>query len=147
MLSGKPDVADDLAQAACVRAMEKHAGYEPGSNLDRWMFRITQRIWLNELRSATVRRAGGLVPLDTVELAANIPNSETNIFAAEVLKEVMLLPEAMRATVVLVYVEGYSYREAAELLEVPIGTVMSRLAAARKKLSGLASEEMRQAGE
>lgn len=147
VLSGKPDVADDLTQATCIRAMEKHTSYTPGTKLDRWLFRITHRIWLNELRSAAVRRAGGLVPLDSIDVAANIPDAETNIFAAEVFKEVMQLPEAMRVTVVLVYVEGYSYREAADLLDVPIGTIMSRLAAARKKLSGLASQGMRHAGE
>ncbi len=58
-----------------------------------------------------------------------------NLLAREVLLEVMALPEAQRATVVLVYVEGYSYKEAAEILGIPIGTVMSRLAGARGKLS------------
>lgn len=146
-LSGKRDVADDLAQTTCVRALEKHEGYTPGTKLDRWMFRTLHRIWLNELRSAAVRRAGGLVPVDTLDLAAENTDAETNIFAAEVLSNVYKLPEAMRATVMLVYVEGYSYREAADLLEVPIGTVMSRLAAARKKLKGLESQDERHVGE
>lgn len=147
VLSGARDVADDLAQSTCARALEKHAQFEAGTQLDRWMFRMLHRIWLNELRSASVRRAGGLVSVDTLEVPAENTDPEMNIFAAQVLSEVGALPEAMRATVMLVYVEGYSYREAAELLEVPIGTIMSRLAAARKKLKGLVSQHERQAGE
>ena len=146
VLSGKRDVADDLAQAACLRAFEKHQHYTAGTQLDRWMFRLLHRIWLNELRSTSIRKAGGLVSVDSIELPAENTDPEMNIFAAQVLKGVSGLPEAMRATVMLVYVEGYSYREAAELLDVPIGTIMSRLAAARKKLKGLSQDE-RQAGE
>jgi RNA polymerase sigma-70 factor (ECF subfamily) len=62
---------------------------------------------------------------------------EANILAAEVLTEVQALPEAQRETVFLVYVEGLTYREAAALLAVPMGTVMSRLAAARERLAAL----------
>ena len=62
---------------------------------------------------------------------------ETNIFVAQVLKEVGGLPEAQREAVLLVYVEGLTYREAAEIIMVPIGTVMSRLAAARLTLGKL----------
>lgn len=64
--------------------------------------------------------------------------SEMNIFAREVFTEVMALPEAQREVAMLVFVEGHSYREAAEILDVPVGTVMSRLHAARKKLRPLA---------
>ena len=66
--------------------------------------------------------------------------TETNIWAGQVLREVQALPEAQRETVFLVYVEGMTYREAAGVLAVPIGTVMSRLAAARAKLAGMGDE-------
>jgi RNA polymerase sigma-70 factor (ECF subfamily) len=62
---------------------------------------------------------------------------ETNIFAGQVLKRALGLPEAQRETLLLVYVEGLTYQETASVLDVPIGTVMSRLAAARLKLSAL----------
>lgn len=62
---------------------------------------------------------------------------ETNILAAEVLTAINRLPEAQRETVLLVYAEGYSYAEAAAALGIPIGTVMSRLAAARASLARL----------
>lgn len=146
-MSGSRETAEDLAQSTCVRALEKADAFTPGTHLDRWTFHILHRIWLNEMRAAKVRRAGGLQPIEDVELADDNPGVEANIFAREVLSSAMNLPEAMRETVLLVYVEGYSYQEAADLLEIPIGTVMSRLASARKKLSNLASDNVRQAGE
>jgi len=126
--------ADDLAQATCLRALERSDQFQTGTHIDRWIFRIAHRIWLNELRSAKVRRAEAIAPLQNTEFIDEQPNLETNIIAREVLYEVMKLPEAQRTVVLLVYVEGYSYKEAAEVIEIPIGTVMSRLAAARKTL-------------
>ena len=70
---------------------------------------------------------------------------ETNIFVAQVLKEVGGLPEAQREAVLLVYVEGLTYREAAEIVTVPIGTVMSRLAAARLTLAKLRGDAVARA--
>lgn len=126
--------ADDLAQSACLRAMDQAEKFEPGTNLDRWVFTIARRIWLNEIRANTVRQGSGLVPVEEAEIEDKKPSTETNIFAREVFDRVQTLPEAHRITTLLVYVEGYSYKDAAELLDIPIGTVMSRLAAARKAI-------------
>ena len=133
-LTGSRDGADDLAQAACLRAMEKAEQFQAGTHFDRWLFRLTQRLWLNELRKQAVRKGGGLAPIEEVELPDNNPDPEANTLGREVLLGVMALPEAQRTTVLLAYVEGYRYREIAEVLDIPIGTVMSRLAAAREKL-------------
>lgn len=142
VLTGNAERANDLAQSACLRGLEKSGQFEPGSQLDRWMFRIAQRIWLNELRSDAVRRGGGLAPIEDIDIADGRPDPESNFFTREVLTEVSALPEAQRVAVVLAYVEGYSYRETAEILDIPIGTVMSRLSAARSKLvSALGSRE------
>ncbi|WP_259274181.1 RNA polymerase sigma factor [Sulfitobacter mediterraneus] len=135
MLSGSRVAADDLAQKACTRALENAGKFEAGTHLDRWMFTLTRRIWLNELRSEAVRRGNGLVPVEEVELAANSASSEANIFTGEVFNAIRNLPESQRETVLLVYVEGYAYKDAAQMLEIPIGTVMSRLAAARKSIA------------
>lgn len=135
VLTGSPERANDAAQAACVRALEKSSLFEGGTRLDAWVFKIAQRVWLNDLRAETVRKAGGLVALDDIEVADTRPDGESTLFSKEVLNHVMNLPEAQRATVLLVYVEGYTYREAAEILDIPIGTVMSRLSAARAVLS------------
>lgn len=135
VLTGNRSRADDLAQSACLRALEKSNQLGRDDKLDGWIFRIAQRIWLNELRSDAVRRGGGLAPIEEIDIPDHRSDPDSNLLAREVLLEVMALPEAQRATVVLVYVEGYSYKEAAEILGIPIGTVMSRLAGARGKLS------------
>jgi RNA polymerase sigma-70 factor (ECF subfamily) len=93
------------------------------------------------LRSDAVRRGGKLVSSEEIELPDSNAGPEMNSFVGQVLREVMALPEAQRATVMLVYVEGFSYSDAAEILEIPIGTVMSRLAAARARLASRLGEE------
>ena len=131
-------MADDLAQTTAMRALEKADQYQPGTQLDRWLFTLARRIWLNELRANAVHRAGGLVPVEDTEIAdTRRLDAETNSFAREVFDKVLELPEAQREAVLLVYVEGFSYRETADMLDIPIGTIMSRLAAARKKLASL----------
>lgn len=134
VLTGNKDRADDLAQAVCLRALEKAEQFEPGTHLDRWIFRIAQRTWINEMRKQSVRTGGGLVPVEDADLPDTNADPETNILGREVLMGVMALPEAQRSAVLLAYGEGYSYRDTAEILDIPVGTVMSRLAAARKKL-------------
>jgi len=140
VLAGARDVAEDLVQATCVRALERADQFQPGTRLDHWLFSILRSIWLNEIRSRRVRIGGGLVDASEALVVDGIHEVETNIFAAEVLQAVGRLPEAQREAVLLVYAEGRSYAEAAELMAIPIGTVMSRLSAARLALGKLRSE-------
>ena len=137
VLSRSRDAADDLVQATCVRAIERAGQFMPGTRLDRWLFAILRSIWLNEIRSRRIREGGGFVDAEDALSFDGAHAAETNIVAAEVLKAVSRLPEAQRETVLMVYAEGYSYAEAAAALGVPIGTVMSRLAAARAALARL----------
>ncbi len=141
MLTGTRSGADDLAQAAAIRAIEQARHFMPGTHLDRWMFRMTQRLWFNEVRAQKVRQGAGLVPVEEIEIPAKGPGVETNILARQVFSKMSALPEAQRVTALLVYVEGLSYKEAAEMLDIPIGTVMSRLAAARKSLAAATGGE------
>lgn len=134
VLTGDKAMADDLAQSACMRALEKANQFEVGTHFDRWLFRLTQRFWINELRKQAVRTGGGLATIDEIELIDPNLDPELNLMGREILLEVLKLPEAQRTTVLLVYVEGYSYRDAAMVLDVPIGTIMSRLAVSRGKL-------------
>lgn len=127
-------MAADLAQATCLRALDKADRFTPGTRLDSWLYKIAQRIWLNEMRSKAVRVGGGLVPVEEIEIPAPGLETETNILAREVLSLVNALPEGQRIAVLLVYVEGFSYAEAAEILEIPVGTIMSRLSTARRKV-------------
>ena len=140
VLSGNRDTAEELVQATCVRALERSSQFTPGTRLDRWLVAILHSIWLNDIRARKVRQGQGLVDADSALIFDGIRDIETNILAGQVLRQVQDLPEVQRETVYLVYVEGLTYREAADVLAVPIGTVMSRLAAARSKLAGLATE-------
>ncbi len=140
-LTARRDWAEDLCQKACLRALEKSDSFEAGTHVDRWMFRMMHNLWINELRATRVRTGGGLVPVEDTPLEDTAPDSESNIFTGEVLSAVNGLPEAQRACVMLAYVEGYSYQECATILDVPIGTIMSRLAAARGKLAHLKRSE------
>jgi RNA polymerase sigma-70 factor, ECF subfamily len=136
-LSGARDVAEDLVQATCVRAIERALQFQPGTRLDHWVFAILRSIWFNEIRARRVRLGRGVLDAGEALSFDGAHEIETNISAGQVLRAVGALPQAQRETVLLVYVEGYSYREAADLLGAPIGTIMSRLAAARAALVGL----------
>lgn len=135
VLTRDRSAADDLAQKTCARALEKAGGFTPGTHLDRWLFTLARRVWLNDIRSQTVRRGAGLVAIEDAALADPRADTEMNTSAREVLDLIGALPDGQREAVLLVYVEGYSYKEAATHLEIPIGTVMSRLATARRTIA------------
>ena len=127
--------AEDLVQRSCLRALEKRAQWRPGTSLASWLLAIEYSIWMNELRSAQRRRMGSLdAEADWGEhLAGASPHGdpESGLHYRQVVAAVESLPEAQRVVMLLVAVEGFSYREAAEFLDVPVGTVMSRLSRAR----------------
>jgi RNA polymerase sigma-70 factor, ECF subfamily len=129
--------AEDLVQRCCLRALEKRAQWQPGSVLLSWLFAIMHTVWLNELRSAARRREGNLdgqTELDDIEDPSHAGDPEYQLMCRQIVRVVDALPEAQRVVMVLVAVEGFSYREAAEIMDVPIGTVMSRLARARMNI-------------
>ncbi len=137
VLSKARDAADDLVQATCLRAIERADQFVPGTRIDRWLFVILRSIWLNELRSQRIREGAGFVDAEDSLISDGALEMETNITASTVLRAISGLPEAQRETILLVYAEGYSYAEAAAALGVPIGTIMSRLAAGRAALAKL----------
>jgi RNA polymerase sigma-70 factor (ECF subfamily) len=136
-LAGVADQADDLVQAACERALARIDQWQPGTRLDSWMFRIVQTIWLDERRSAKVRTGEGRIDpeLAEEELAFDGGRGLEAHMTYEAVRAAMAeLPAEQRAVLVLVCVEGQSYKEVAAALDIPIGTVMSRLARARAGL-------------
>lgn len=135
VLSRQKHVADDLVQATCVRALERAGQFITGTRLDRWLLTIMHSIWLNELRSQRVRQGQGFVDAEQELSFDGETLAQDQVLAAQVIRRVNALPEAQRETVFLAYVEGLSYKEIAEVLHIPVGTVMSRLAAARLKLA------------
>lgn len=131
-LTRSADEADDLVQSALERALRNLDAWTPGTRLDAWMFRIMKNAWIDEIRSRSVRtrvfapeEAGLGVGADGAAAM------ETYLEAQAVRAAMEELPEEQRLAVALVLVEGLSYREAADLLEIPIGTLTSRLARGR----------------
>ncbi len=129
--------AEDLVQRCCLRALERRWQLKPGTAVLSWLFSIMHSTWLNELRARQRRRESSLDWED--ELAEFEPaypgcSPEEALMFRQIVDAVHALPEAQRLVMMLVAVEGLSYREAAEVLEIPVGTVMSRLARARMTL-------------
>ncbi|SEF12612.1 RNA polymerase sigma-70 factor, ECF subfamily [Rhizobiales bacterium GAS191] len=135
VLTGKRDAAEDLVRATCLRALERSHQFLAGSRLDRWLFSVLRSLWLNEVRAGRIRQDEGIVEAEITLILGGASQIEPNILANQVLKEVQSLPQTEQETIFLVYVEGLTYRETAEMLDVPIGTVMSRLATARERLA------------
>jgi RNA polymerase sigma-70 factor (ECF subfamily) len=128
-------LADDLVQGACERALANAGSWTPGTRFDAWMFRILRNHWIDHLRRT---RAEGMTEDVATQTQLIGDPGEGPILSKLVLSEVQQaidsLPQEQREVLVLVCAEDLSYREAADVLNVPIGTVMSRLARARKRL-------------
>lgn len=134
-LSGQREDADDLVQEACERALSRSEQWTPGTRLDSWMYRIIQNLWYDRLRSRRVR--GEVVDETALDQQADEQahhRPEQRQALAEVSRRLQALRPEHREVVVLVCVEELSYKEAADVLQVPVGTVMSRLARARLQL-------------
>lgn len=134
-LTGSMEEGDDLVQQTCERAIRNIARWQAGTRLDSWMFRIAQNLHLNRIRDGRIRErhtgdgdTSG-IPDPTAERVA-----ESRIILEHVRRKIAELPVEQGVAVLLVCVEGLSYREAAEVMEVPVGTVMSRLGRARAAL-------------
>lgn len=134
-LTGAAADADDLLQASLERALNKQDLFEPGTNLDRWLFRMSRNIWIDEMRKKKTR--GESVEFDEgrAPSTTGAPAQEAHLALSDVGRAMSELSESHRSILALVGVEGLSYKETAEVLGLPIGTVMSRLARARSQLA------------
>ena len=130
-LSGSVTEADDLVQAACERALARQHQFQEGTRFDSWMFRIVQTIWIDQVRSRDVRKEDGDIAEDRLGSDEPVRRVEARLALAEVRRALERLPPDQRAALLLVTVEGLSYKEAAEVVQVPVGTIMSRLSRAR----------------
>ena len=134
--------ADDLTQATLERALAARRQWQPGTRLDSWLYRIMRNLWIDTARSRA-RKAKLEAP---PEAAANVgidprPGIEASIDLAIVMQAMAQLPDEQREVLALILVEGFGYREAAELLDLPIGTVSSRLVRGRTALLELVGEQ------
>ena len=130
-LSGSVSDADDLVQAACERALARQHQFQEGTRFDSWMFRIVQTIWIDQVRSRDVRKEDGDIGEDRLGSDEPVRRVEARLALDEVRRALDRLPPDQRAALLLVTVEGLSYKEAAEVVQVPVGTIMSRLSRAR----------------
>jgi len=132
-LTGSLEDGDDLVQGACERALRRLDQFQPGTRFDSWMYRIVQNLWIDQKRARQARPEAGMEPTDLEALAVGDAEREINsrLVLTSVQQAVAVLPEDQRTILLLVCVEGLSYKAAAEVLEIPLGTVMSRLARAR----------------
>jgi RNA polymerase sigma-70 factor, ECF subfamily len=131
-------LAEELVQGACLKALSGANGWNPGTRFDAWMFRILRNHWIDALRRRTTE--GQPEDIDTrQDMVA--PEGEAQLIERLTLREVRhaidQLSSEQREVLVLVCVEELSYKEVAAILGVPIGTVMSRLARARRRLIDL----------
>ena len=136
-LTGSRDEGDDLVQATYERAIAHIGQWEPGTRLDSWLFRIMQNAWIDETR-ARKRRDQTFVE-EVAGEPVGVSGSDAQIDAIAVRKAVAQLGDEQRAVVGLVLVEGLPYKEAAEVLGIPVGTLTSRLARARAALQAILS--------
>jgi RNA polymerase sigma-70 factor (ECF subfamily) len=134
--------ADDLTQATIERALRSKAQWQPGTSLNGWCCRIMRNLWIDTARARN-RRAAHEAP---EEAGAGVGADQRDSMDAAVdLRRIMAamnrLPDEQREVVALILIEGFGYREAAEMLDLPIGTVSSRLVRGRNALLAMVGEQ------
>lgn len=136
-LTRDEDRADDLVQDSVERALVKSEHFEPGTNLRSWMFTVCRRIFLNQIRKQ--KNQGISVEIDDAPQAKLSAEASQDMTVAckEMLAAMEKLPLRDKVVLSLIVVEGMKYDEAAKVLEVPVGTVRSRLSRARARLKDL----------
>ncbi|MEH3046201.1 RNA polymerase sigma factor [Sphingomonas adhaesiva] len=132
-LARHPADADDLLQASVERALTRREQWQPGTRLDSWMYRLMRNLWIDTARSVQ-RRAETFVPPEAGEQVGAPGGQEAQVEMGNVMRAMRALPPEQREAVALVVVEGFAYKEAAAILDVPIGTLTSRLVRGREAL-------------
>ena len=132
-LARHPADGDDLCQATVIRALEKRAQWQPGTRLDSWMMTMMRNIWIDEQRART-RRAETFAPEEAGLGVGSGGGQEEAVELGVIDRALRTLPDEQREAVLLVMVEGYSYKEAAEIVGCPVGTLNSRLVRGRDAL-------------
>ena len=139
-LTGSREAADDLTQDTLERAWVKRELWQAGTNLRAWLFAVMHGVFVNGVRRAHPTESRDDLEYPERERADDGASAETATALRELRTALLRLPEEQRQVVLLVGLEQFSYAEAAEVLAVPIGTVMSRLARGRERLRQLLEE-------
>jgi RNA polymerase sigma-70 factor (ECF subfamily) len=133
--------ADDLVQMTVERALRSKDQWQEGTRLDSWLYRIMRNLWIDTVR-ARGRQMLREAPAEDGEQIGHDPRSgvEAAIDLRRIMQAMAKLPDEQREVVALILIEGFGYREAAEILDLPIGTVSSRLVRGRTALLALVGE-------
>lgn len=141
MLCGNHADADDLVQESLMKAIASAHTFKPGRNLRAWLFSILHNTFVSQKRQYA-RRARAMRFIDSALREPEVPaNQEKHVEAENTLSMLSNLTPDQQSVLVLIAVEGLSYAEAAEALDIPMGTLMSRLARGREELRRLVSGE------
>lgn len=140
-LTAQPADADDLTQLTIERALRAQAQWQEGTRLDAWAYRIMRNCWIDTVR-ARARTGKVIAPEENGEHVGHDPTAQMNarIDLDRLMRAMDRLPAEQREVVALVLIEGLGYRETAEVLHLPIGTVSSRLVRGRMALLALVNE-------
>ena len=125
--------ADDLCQMAIEKALVARASWQAGTRMDSWMYRIMRNAWIDTSRSRN-RAAQTFVGEEAGVVVGGEGGAEARVALGEVEAAMRRLPDEQREAVALVLVEGLAYKEAAEVLDIPMGTLTSRLVRGRQAL-------------
>lgn len=132
-LVGNGADADDLLQATVERVLSK--GMPADAHPSKWMFRVCKNLWIDELRFKEVRTRMAPMVADNESGTVSLEQqADAEVRVQRVQRALERLPDEQRLALSLVAIEGMAYAEAAEILEVPVGTIMSRVARARHAL-------------
>lgn len=138
-LAGSPSSADDLCQMTLERALTRRQQWQKGTRLDSWIYRIMRNIWIDEAR-ANQRRSQTFVDEEAGSPIGAAGAQEAAVELSNVDRAMSQLPDDQREAVLLVMVEGYSYKEAAAIIDCPVGTLNSRLVRGRDALMEMLGE-------
>lgn len=132
-LARDPADGDDLCQTTLARALDRRALWQPGTRLDSWMMTMMRNVWIDEQR-ARARRGATFVAEEAGATIGSGGGQEEAVALGDIDRALRMLPDEQREAVLLVMVEGYSYKEAAGIVGCPVGTLNSRLVRGRDAL-------------
>ena len=136
----KQDEADDLVQDCLERALKKQHLWKKDSSLRAWLFTMQHNLFINKLKS--ISRKPELVS-DIDDLSHKMEPHQTEVLMRDIHYCIQQLAEDQREVLLLVTVEGFSYKEVGKIMDIPLGTVMSRLSRARHTLQKLMNGEIK----
>ena len=137
------DSADDLVQDCLERALLRLDNWQTGESPRKWLFTIMHHLFIDQMRKVNRRGEATMLPLEAGEVQASPADQLENVAAREIIDALQAISPDRRAALTMGAIEGFSYAEAAEMLGVPAGTLMSRIARGREELRGLLEDNAR----